>query len=128
MTEKIKVMIIDDSNTICRTAELFLLKEGYEVVKVMNGFDAIAIIMEEKPDVIFVDVLMPKLGGLETCQIIKGHPDFEDTPIIFLSSKDGAYDMARGQMVGADAYLTKPFTKDSIVEMVKKFTLTGEME
>jgi twitching motility two-component system response regulator PilG len=120
--KKIKVMVIDDSTTICRSAELFLSNAGYEVVKVGDGFEALSKIIEEEPDLVFIDVLMPKLDGLQTCQIIKKNSDFQDMPIIFLSSKDGEFDKARGFMVGAADYLTKPFTKDKIINMVKKYT------
>lgn len=122
MNNKIKVMVIDDSSTICKSAELFLSKAGFTVVTVGDGFEALSKIIEESPDLIFIDVLMPKLDGLQTCQIIKRNPDFENTPIIFLSSKDGEFDKARGLMVGADDYLTKPFSKEQIVDIVKKYT------
>lgn len=118
---KAKIMIIDDSSTIGKTADMFLSKEGYTVVRVDNGFDALSAIIEEKPDMIFIDVLMPKLGGLETCRIIKNNPSFEDTPLVVLSSKDGLYDKAKGLMAGADDYLIKPFSKQNIIDMINKF-------
>lgn len=118
---KAKVMVIDDSSTICRSAEMFLASAGFEVVKASNGYDALSLITTEKPDLIFVDVLMPKLDGLQTCQIIKNNEDFKNTPVIFLSSKDGEFDKARGYLVGADGYLTKPFKKEEIIETVKKY-------
>lgn len=123
---KIKVMVIDDSTTICRSAELFLSNAGFEVFKVGDGFESLSEIMDKKPDLVFVDVLMPKLDGLQTCQIIKRNPDLKDMPIIFLSSKDGEFDKARGYMVGASDYLTKPFTKDQIIDMVKKHTVNKQ--
>lgn len=122
MENKIKVMIIDDSSTIRRSAELFLSNAGFLVKSVEDGFDALSQVMEEKPDLIFMDVLMPKLDGLQACQIIKRNPDFKKLPIVFLSSKDGEFDKARGLMMGADDYLIKPFTKESIVAIVNKYT------
>ncbi len=118
---KIKVMVIDDSPTICRSAEMFLSSANFEVITASNGYDALAVITSEKPDLIFVDVLMPKLDGLQTCQIIKKNEDFKDTPVIFLSSKDGEFDKARGYLVGADGYLTKPFKKEEIINAVNKY-------
>jgi twitching motility two-component system response regulator PilG len=120
--KKTKVMIIDDSSTIRRSAELFLSNAGFLVKSVEDGFDALVEVMEEKPDLVFIDVLMPKIDGLQTCQIIKRNPEFKDLPIVFLSSKDGEFDKARGLMMGANDYLTKPFTKESIVAMVNKYT------
>lgn len=119
--EKVKVMVIDDSSTICRSAEMFLSSAGFEVVSVSNGFDALSSIIMEKPDLVFIDVLMPKLDGLQTCQIIKRNEEFKDMPIIFLSSKDGEFDKARGLLVGADDYLTKPFKKDEIINIVNQY-------
>ncbi len=116
-----KVMIIDDSKTICKSAELFLGNAGYKVICVENGFDALIKVMEERPDILFIDVMMPKLDGYQTCQIIKQNPEFSSLPIIILSSKDGVFDKARGKIVGSTEYLTKPFTKEGIVEVVKKY-------
>lgn len=116
-----KVMIIDDSNTIRRSAKLFLESAGYKTVEVEDGFEALSKIMEEEPSLIFIDVLMPNLDGLQTCQIIKRNPLFENTPIIILSSKDGEFDKAKGIMMGAQDYLVKPFTKDSIIKVVKSY-------
>lgn len=124
--EKIKVMVIDDSSTICKTAKIFLEPAGYEVFIVENGFEALYEITEKVPDIIFLDVLMPKLDGLQTCQIIKRNYELKHIPIIFLSSKDGEFDKARGMMVGADGYLTKPFSKIEIVDMIKKYTNSVE--
>lgn len=123
MEKKTKVMIIDDSSTIRRSAELFLSNAGFLVKSVEDGFDALVEVMEERPDLVFIDVLMPKIDGLQTCQIIKRNPQFKDLPIIFLSSKDGEFDKARGLMMGANDYLTKPFTKESIVSIVNKYTV-----
>ncbi|PHV11517.1 response regulator [Chitinimonas sp. BJB300] len=114
----IKVMVIDDSNTIRRSAEIFLGQAGCEVILAEDGFDALAKISDHHPDVIFVDVMMPRLDGYQTCSLIKKNPKFKSTPVIMLSSKDGLFDRARGRMVGSDEYLTKPFTKDSLLQAV----------
>ena len=114
----IKVMVIDDSNTIRRTAEIFLLQAGAQVVLAEDGFDALAKINDHQPDVVFCDILMPRLDGYQTCALIKKNPKFAATPVIMLSSKDGLFDRARGRMVGSDEYLTKPFTKDSLLRTV----------
>lgn len=114
----IKVMVIDDSNTIRRSAEIFLGQAGCEVVLAEDGFDALAKIADHHPDLIFVDVMMPRLDGYQTCALIKKNPRFKSTPVIMLSSKDGLFDRARGRMVGSDEYLTKPFTKDSLLTAV----------
>lgn len=121
MENKVKVMVIDDSNTIRRSAKLFLENAGYEIIEVEDGFDALSKIMEEIPDLVFIDVLMPNLDGLQTCQIIKRNPLFKDLPIIILSSKDGEFDKAKGLMMGANDYLIKPFTKDSIIKVIKDY-------
>ncbi len=117
-----KVMVIDDSNTIRRSAEIFLLKAGCQVVLAEDGFDALAKIADHQPDIIFVDIMMPRLDGYQTCALIKKNSKFKDTPVVMLSSKDGLFDRARGRMVGSDEYLTKPFTKDSLLEAVGKHT------
>ncbi|TCV82371.1 twitching motility two-component system response regulator PilG [Sulfurirhabdus autotrophica] len=119
----VKVMVIDDSNTIRRSAEIFLVKAGCEVVLAEDGFDALAKITDHQPDVIFVDIMMPRLDGYQACSLIKKNPKFKSTPVIMLSSKDGLFDRARGRMVGSDEYLTKPFTKDSLLEAVGKHVL-----
>lgn len=113
-----KVMVIDDSNTIRRSAEIFLLQTGCEVILAEDGFDALAKITDHQPQVIFVDIMMPRLDGYQTCALIKKNPRFGATPVIMLSSKDGLFDRARGRMVGSDEYLTKPFTKDSLLKAV----------
>lgn len=115
----IKVMVIDDSNTIRRSAEIFLKAAGCEVILAEDGFDALAKISNEHPDVIFVDIMMPKLDGYQTCSLIKRNARYKATPVIMLSSKDGLFDRARGRMVGSDQYLTKPFTKDTLTEAVQ---------
>jgi twitching motility two-component system response regulator PilG len=114
----IKVMVIDDSNTIRKSAEIFLLQAGAQVVLAEDGFDALAKINDHLPDVIFCDILMPRLDGYQTCALIKKNPKFRATPVVMLSSKDGLFDRARGRMVGSDEYLTKPFTKDSLLATV----------
>ena len=117
----IKVMIIDDSNTIRRSAEIFLVQAGCQVVLAEDGFDALAKIADHKPQVIFCDIMMPRLDGYQTCALIKKNQRFKNTPLIMLSSKDGLFDRARGRMVGSDQYLTKPFTKDSLLKAVAAF-------
>jgi twitching motility two-component system response regulator PilG len=113
-----KVMVIDDSNTIRRSAEIFLVQAGCQVVLAEDGFDALAKIADHHPDIIFCDIMMPRLDGYQTCALIKKNPRFGVTPVIMLSSKDGLFDRARGRMVGSDEYLTKPFTKDSLLKAV----------
>lgn len=119
--DKIKIMVIDDSNTIRKSAEMFLTKAGHQVVCIEDGFEALTRINEEDPDLVFIDVLMPKIDGLQACQVIKRNPKFKNTPVIFLSSKDSQFDKARGFMMGATDYLTKPFTKDGIIEIVNRY-------
>lgn len=110
--------MIDDSNTIRKSAEIFLLQAGAQVVLAEDGFDALAKVNDHQPDVVFCDILMPRLDGYQTCALIKKNPKFSATPVIMLSSKDGLFDRARGRMVGSDEYLTKPFTKDSLLATV----------
>jgi twitching motility two-component system response regulator PilG len=117
-----KVMVIDDSNTIRRSAEIFLSKAGCQVILAEDGFDALAKIADNQPDVIFCDIMMPRLDGYQTCALIKKNPRFSATPVVMLSSKDGLFDRARGRMVGSDQYLTKPFTKDSLLQAVSQHT------
>ena len=114
----LKVMVIDDSNTIRRSAEIFLTQAGCQVLLAEDGFDALAKITDHLPDVIFVDIMMPRLDGYQTCALIKKNPRLSSTPVIMLSSRDGLFDRARGRMVGSDEYLTKPFTKDSLLKTV----------
>jgi twitching motility two-component system response regulator PilG len=115
-----RVMVIDDSNTIRRSAEIFLLKAGCEVILAEDGFDALAKIADHQPEVIFVDIMMPRLDGYQTCALIKKNPRLHEIPVIMLSSKDGLFDRARGRLVGSDEYLTKPFTKDTLLEAVRR--------
>ncbi len=117
-----KVLVIDDSNTIRRSAEIFLKLGGYEVVLAEDGFDALSKVNDHHPDVIFCDILMPRLDGYQTCAIIKRNQRFAQTPVIMLSSKDGLFDKARGRMVGSQDYLTKPFTKDQLLQVVAQYT------
>ncbi|MBK8062772.1 MAG: response regulator [Betaproteobacteria bacterium] len=114
----LKVMVIDDSNTIRRSAEIFLVQAGATVILAEDGFDALAKIADHQPDLIFVDIMMPRLDGYQTCALIKKNPKFGATPVVMLSSKDGLFDRARGRMVGSSEYLTKPFSKDSLLKTV----------
>ena len=121
----IKVLVIDDSNTIRRSAEIFLKQGGYDVLLAEDGFDALAKVNDHDPDLIFCDILMPRLDGYQTCAIIKRNVKFSDVPVIMLSSKDGLFDKARGRMVGSQDYLTKPFTKDQLLLAVEQHSRTG---
>ncbi|MDH5540893.1 MAG: response regulator [Rhizobacter sp.] len=114
----IKVLVIDDSNTIRRSAEIFLKQGGHEVLLAEDGFDALSKVNDHDPDLIFCDILMPRLDGYQTCAIIKRNAKFAAVPVIMLSSKDGLFDKARGRMVGSQDYLTKPFTKDQLLQAV----------
>lgn len=120
--ENLRIMVIDDSSTIRRSAEIFLGQVGYKVILADDGFDALAKINDTHPHLIFCDILMPRLDGYQTCALIKKSAKFRDTPVIMLSSKDGLFDRARGAMVGSEEYLTKPFTKDSLLKTVRKYT------
>lgn len=115
---KIKIMVVDDSKTIRKTAETLLQREGYTVVTAEDGFEALAKIVEHRPDMIFVDVMMPRLDGYQTCALVKNNPDFKQTPVIMLTSKDGLFDKAKGRIVGSDQYVTKPFSKVELLEAV----------
>ncbi len=117
----LKVMVIDDSKTIRRTAETLLKKEGCEVVTANDGFEALAMIADHDPDIIFVDIMMPRLDGYQTCSLIKHNSKYKETPVIMLSSKDGLFDKARGRIVGSEQYLTKPFTKDDLIGTIKQY-------
>ena len=117
----VKVLVIDDSNTIRRSAELFLRQAGYEVILAEDGFDALSKITDYEPQVIFVDIMMPRLDGYQTCALIKQNPRLKSTPVIMLSSKDGVFDRARGRLAGSDRYLTKPFTKEALIEAVNDY-------
>lgn len=117
-----KVLVIDDSNTIRRSAEMFLRQAGYEVILAEDGFDALSKISDHQPSIIFVDVMMPRLDGYQTCALIKQNPVYRSTPVIMLSSKDGLFDRARGRLAGSDQYLTKPFNKDGLIRAVMDHT------
>ena len=116
-----KVLVIDDSNTIRRSAEIFLRQGGHEVILAEDGFDALAKVNDHLPELIFCDILMPRLDGYQTCAIIKRNPKFTHVPVIMLSSKDGLFDKARGRMVGSEDYLTKPFTKEQLLRAVDDY-------
>ncbi|MBW0169241.1 MAG: response regulator [Hydrogenophaga sp.] len=126
-TPALKVLVVDDSNTIRRSAEIFLKQGGHEVLLADDGFDALAKINDYQPDLVFCDILMPRLDGYQTCAIIKRNARFAGIPVVMLSSKDGVFDKARGRMVGSQDYLTKPFTKDQLLQAVQQFgaNLTG---
>ncbi len=114
----IKVVLIDDSNTIRRSGEIFLSQAGCQVVLAEDGFEGLARVVDTKPDVIFVDIMMPRLDGYQTCALIKNNAEFKNTPVVMLTSKDSLFDRARGQLVGSDQYLTKPFSKKSLIDAV----------
>lgn len=124
-----KVLVIDDSNTIRRSAEIFLKQGGHEVLLAEDGFDALSKVNDFEPQLVFCDILMPRLDGYQTCAIIKRNAKFAGVPVVMLSSKDGVFDKARGRMVGAQDYLTKPFTKDQLLQAVQQFgaVLQGAM-
>jgi len=120
----LKILVVDDSNTIRRSAEIFLKQGGHEVLLAEDGFDALSKISDCTPDLIFCDILMPRLDGYQTCAIIKRNERFTGTPVVMLSSKDGVFDKARGRMVGSQDYLTKPFTKDQLLQAVAQYGAT----
>ncbi len=126
-TPALKVLVVDDSNTIRRSAEIFLKQGGHDVLLAEDGFDALAKINDYQPDLVFCDILMPRLDGYQTCAIIKRNARFASIPVVMLSSKDGVFDKARGRMVGSQEYLTKPFTKDQLLQAVQQLgaQLTG---
>ena len=126
----IRVVLIDDSNTIRRSGEIFLSQAGCKVILAEDGFDGLSKVVDNKPDIIFVDVMMPRLDGYQTCALIKNHLEFKNTPVVMLTSKDSLLDRARGKLVGADQYLTKPFSKKSLIEAVTMHTTknTGGMD
>lgn len=116
--EGVKVLVVDDSNTIRRSAEVFLRQAGCQVIVAEDGFAALAKVLEHSPEIVFVDVMMPRLDGYKTCTLIKRNPKFAALPVVMLTSKDGMFDRARGRLAGCDDYLTKPFTKDSLIGAV----------
>jgi|TARA_B110000977_G_C11068833_1_gene488830 twitching motility two-component system response regulator PilG len=115
----LKVMVVDDSKTIRRTAETLLKKEGCQVFTAEDGFDALAKIADSSPDIIFVDIMMPRLDGYQTCALIKNNSQFKATPVVMLSSKDGLFDKAKGRIVGSDNYLTKPFSRNELLGAIE---------
>ena len=117
----LKVMVIDDSRTIRRTAETLLSREGCEVVTATDGFEALAKIADQNPQIIFVDIMMPRLDGYQTCALIKNNQTFKNVPVIMLSSKDGLFDKARGRIVGSEQYLTKPFTREELLDAIRTY-------
>ncbi len=121
----LKVMVIDDSKTIRRTAESLLKREGYDVVTATDGYEALAKIADHQPQIIFVDIMMPRLDGYQTCALIKNHQMFRTTPVIMLSSKDGLFDKARGRIVGSEQYLTKPFTREELLTAIRTHVPKG---
>ncbi len=124
--ENLKVMVIDDSKTIRRTAETLLKKAGCIVVTAIDGFDALSKIADNQPDIIFVDIMMPRLDGYQTCALIKNNSAFKSTPVIMLSSKDGLFDKAKGRIVGSDEYLTKPFSKEELLGAIREHVRVAE--
>ncbi|MDQ7017247.1 MAG: response regulator [Gammaproteobacteria bacterium] len=125
-TERTKtVLVVDDSNTIRRSAENLLKKEGFEVVTAEDGFEALSKIMAHKPDIVFIDIMMPRLDGYQTCALIKHNSLFKNTPVIMLSSKDSIFDRARGRMVGSEHYVTKPFTKEDLLGAIKTYAVSS---
>jgi twitching motility two-component system response regulator PilG len=123
----LKVVVIDDSKTIRRTAETLLNKVGCTVITATDGFDALAKIADTRPDIIFVDIMMPRLDGYQTCALIKNNNEFKSTPVIMLSSKDGLFDKAKGRIVGSDQYLTKPFSKNELLGAIENHVGTKEL-
>jgi twitching motility two-component system response regulator PilG len=117
----LKVLVIDDSKTIRRTAETLLAKEGCEVFTAVDGFDALSKIADHQPDIVFVDIMMPRLDGYQTCQLIKNNKKFRDTPVIMLSSKDGLFDRARGRIAGSEEHVNKPFTQEELIGVITKY-------
>lgn len=121
----LRVLVIDDSKTIRRTAEMLLKKEGCDVVTAIDGFEALAKIADQQPQIIFVDIMMPRLDGYQTCALIKSNSQFKAVPVIMLSSKDGLFDKARGRIVGSEQYLTKPFTRDELLGAIRRYVVVG---
>ncbi|MCZ6889957.1 MAG: twitching motility response regulator PilG [Gammaproteobacteria bacterium] len=116
----VKVLVIDDSKTIRRSAENLLSKEGCDVITATDGFDALAKIADSRPEIIFVDIMMPRLDGYQTCALIKNNSEFKSTPVVMLSSKDGLFDKAKGRIVGSDQYITKPFSREELLGTIRE--------
>lgn len=123
MFSDIKVLVVDDSSTIRRSAEIFLSDSGCKIILAADGFDALAKVVENRPDIIFIDIVMPRLDGYQACQLIKKNSRFQSTPVIMLSSKNGLFDRAKGRMAGSNEYLTKPFTKDELLKTIERYAL-----
>ncbi len=121
----LRVMVIDDSKTIRKTAEMLLKKEGCEVITAVDGFEALAKIADHRPQIIFVDIMMPRLDGYQTCALIKNNQTYRATPVIMLSSKDGLFDKARGRVVGSEEYLTKPFTREELLGAIRRHVVAA---
>lgn len=121
------VMVVDDSKTIRKTADTLLKKAGCEVITAEDGFDALSKIVDYKPDIIFVDIMMPRLDGYQACALIKNNKEFKSTPVIMLSSKDGLFDKAKGRIVGSDQYLTKPFSKDELLGAIRNHVISSNV-
>lgn len=121
--EGVKVMIIDDSNTIRRSAEIFLKTSGCEVILAEDGFEAMSKIVDNQPNIIFIDIVMPRLDGYQACMLIKKNPTYQSIPVIMLSSKDGLFDKAKGKIAGSDNYLTKPFTAEGLLSIIRKYAI-----
>jgi twitching motility two-component system response regulator PilG len=122
----VKILVIDDSNTIRKTAETLLSRAGYQVATAVDGFESLAKIADDPPDLIFVDIMMPRLDGYQTCALVKNNRRYQHIPVVMLSSKDGLFDKARGRIVGADAYLTKPFSRQEILDVVTRIAASPD--
>jgi len=123
----IKIMVIDDSSTIRKTAETLLKRAGFEVITAADGFEAMSVVADQHPDIIFIDIMMPRLDGYQTCALIKNNKQFGSTPIVMLSSKDGLFDRARGKLAGSEQHIHKPFTQDDLVDAINKYVSTDEV-
>lgn len=124
----VKVMVIDDSNTIRKSTEAILSKEGFEVLTAADGFEAMSMITDNRPDIIFVDIMMPRLDGYQTCSLIKNNRHFKSTPVVMLSSKDGLFDRARGRIAGSDQHINKPFSKEELLGAIHEHVKTAESQ
>ncbi len=123
----VKIMVIDDSSTIRKTAETLLKRAGFEVITAADGFEAMSVVADQHPDIIFIDIMMPRLDGYQTCALIKNNKQFGSTPIVMLSSKDGLFDRARGKLAGSEQHIHKPFTQDDLVSAINKYVATDEV-
>ncbi len=123
----VKIMVIDDSSTIRKTAETLLKRAGFEVITAADGFEAMSVVADQHPDIIFIDIMMPRLDGYQTCALIKNNKQFGSTPIVMLSSKDGLFDRARGKLAGSEQHIHKPFTQDDLVNAINKYVETDEV-